>query len=337
MENLNRIIILGGSAGGLEAVTELAPHLEAGLPAAVFVVLHLGTGPATSIANRLTKAGPVEAALAAEGDPIEAGRLYIAPPDHHLLIGDDTIHLSHGPRVNLARPAIDLAFRSAAVTYGARAVGVLLSGMLDDGVAGLHAIKRCGGTAIVQDPKEALYAEMPESALSAVDADHTLPASSIGGLLNQLAKTPVLSKSAIPAEIMLENEFDMNNTDDLSRMDQLGDQIPLGCPDCGGTLWEIKQGDSIHYRCHVGHSLSARTMQLRQDQEIEHALWIALRTLEEKARMQTRLAKQEKMAGRTEGANSFRSRARETHAYAERLRRLLLQLGELGPSPLKAS
>ena len=323
----NRIILLGGSAGGLNAITELVSRLEPDLPAAVLVVLHLGAGPAPAIADKLTKTGPLEASFAATGAPIEPGQIYIAPPDHHTLVQGGRMHLSHGPRVNNARPAIDLTFRSAAVAYGARAVGVVLSGMLDDGAMGLDAIGRCGGVTIVQDPADASYSEMPESALAAGEVDYTLPASSIGELLNTLAQISPLAEAVIPTDVRLENEFDMNGIDDLSRMDQLGNRVPVSCPDCGGPLWEIKQGGPSRYRCHVGHSLSTRTLLSRQNEEIEQALWIALRTLEEKARMQSRLAEQGQHAGRGTVVNTFHSRAEETRVHAERLRQLLTTVG----------
>ena len=324
---LNRVIVLGGSAGGLDAVAEIVSRLEPGLPAAVFVVLHLGAGPTPTIASKLTDAGPLEATFATAGASVEPGRIYVAPSDYHTLVQGNRIHLSHGPRVNNARPAIDLTFRSAAVAYGAQSIGVVLSGMLDDGTVGLHAVGRCSGITIVQDPAEAPYSEMPESALAAGEVDFTLPASSIGEVLNQLAQTPVLSKTAIPADVRIENEFDMNGIDDLSQMDQLGNQVPVSCPDCGGPLWEIKHGGPSRYRCHVGHSLSTRTLLSRQNEEVEQALWVALRTLEEKARMQGRLAQQGQHSGRGAVANTFHGRAEETRAHAERLRRLLTTIG----------
>lgn len=333
----NKIVVLGGSAGGLKAVMQIVAALDAKLPAAVFIVLHLGAEPAPSLATRLAKAGSLDAAFAKDGEPIEAGRLYIAPPDHHLLIQANSLRLSHGPRVNRARPAIDLTLRSAAVAYGSRAIGVVLSGMLDDGTAGLVAIRRCGGTALVQDPADALYADMPRSALAYTDADHTLPASAMGPLLNQLARAPVMSTSDIPNDLALENRFDLNTAGGVTPpTDQLGSPVSMGCPECGGPLSEINQGP-LRYRCRIGHSLSARNMLVRQDEEIERTLWVALRTLEEQARVQMRLAQREQNSRRRVLMKSFQQRADETAAHAERLRKLLLEIGHRELSPEESS
>ena len=228
--------------------------------------------------------------------------------------------------MNRARPAIDLAFRSAAVAYRAQTIAVILSGMLDDGTAGLHAIERCGGTTIVQDPDDALYDEMLARALACVEGDHTAPVSAIGEMLNQLAQTRVLSQPPVPEDIVLENRFDMNNTDDLAQMDQLGSQVPLGCPDCGGPLWEVKKTGPARYRCHIGHSMTARTLLTRQDEEVEHTLWIALRTLEEKARMQEKLLRSHEASGQSMLVTSYQSRVQETRAHADRLHWLLFEM-----------
>lgn len=323
----DRVIVLGGSAGGLDAVAEIVARLDPDLPAAVFAVLHLGAGPAPALQQKLTKAGLLPVTFAAEGMPVEAGRLYIAPPDHHTFVQAQTIRLTRGPRVNHARPAIDLTFRSLAVDYGAQAIGVVLSGMLDDGAAGLHAIKRCGGITLVQDPADALYPDMPESALQCAEVDYTLAASDMGAFLSHLAATPAPPHRHIPAGIMLENRFDMNTTDDLPEMDDLGSQVPVSCPECGGPLWELKDKGPLRYRCHMGHSLTARNLLMCQEEEIERTLWIAFRTLEERANMQQKLARREEDGGRSTLAASYRDRERETRAHADRLRKLLLEIG----------
>lgn len=333
-----RVIVLGGSAGGLEAMLTIISTLEANLPAAVFIVLHLGAGPALGLEMSLAKACPLPAAYAKDGEPIEAGRLYIAPPDHHTLLKPNTIRLTHGPKVNWARPAIDLTFRSAAVAYGTHTIGVIVSGMLDDGTTGLHAIKRCGGVAIVQDPADALHTEMPESALSYNGPiDHTLPAAAIGRLLNELVRAPVSPAVDIPADIRLENKFDMKNIDDPAQLDHLGNQVPLVCPECGGTLWEMQEKDLPRYRCHTGHSFTIHTLLRGQREEIEQSLWVALRTLEEKARTQEKLARWEEEAGRKGLARSFQQRYAETRTHAERLRQLLLEMDTANPASFPRS
>jgi len=332
---LNRIILLGGSAGGLEAANKILTQLDADLPAAVFVILHLGSSPSPSIEASLTTAGALTGAFAKAGEPIEAGRIYMAPPDHHMLIQRDNVHLTRGPRVNRSRPAIDLAFRSSAVAYGTQAIGVILSGMLDDGTAGLHAIQRCGGMTIVQDPADALCADMPENALENVDANYVLPISKIGQKLNELARLPVDDKVTPPKDIVLENQFDLNTKDDLPRINQLGKQVPMGCPECGGPLWEIEHGNPLRYRCHLGHGLSVKNLMTQQDEQIEHTLWISLRALEEKARMQESLAQRQENAGRKKSVPLFQERAKETQAHVDRLRDLLLKMGGSGEALLE--
>ena len=333
-----RVIVLGGSAGGLEAVLRIVSTLEADLPAAVFIVLHLGAGPAPGLEIRLAKAGPLPAAFARNGEPIEAGRLYIAPPDHHTLLKPNIIRLTHGPKVNWARPAIDLTFRSAAVAYGPQTIGVIVSGMLDDGTTGLHAIKRWGGVAIVQDPADALHAEMPASALSyGGPIDHTLPAATIGGLLNELVRAPVSSAVDIPADIRLENKFDMKSIDDPVRLDQLGSRVPLVCPECGGVLWEMHEKSPLRYRCHTGHSFTIHTLLRGQREDIEQSLWVALRTLEEKARTQEKLARWEEEAGRKGLDRTFQQRYTKTRTHTERLRQLLFEIDTANPASFARS
>ena len=190
------IVVVGASAGGVEALTNLVAALPADLPASLFVVLHVPATGTSTLPDILSRSGPLPASHAKDGEPIEQGRVYVAPPDHHLLLRDDHVHLARGPRENGHRPAVDPLFRSAAWEHSTRVVGVVLSGALDDGTAGLLAIKARGGVAVVQQPEDALYAGMPNNAIEHVEVDHVLPAAAIAGMLARLAAEPASAPRA---------------------------------------------------------------------------------------------------------------------------------------------
>ncbi len=327
----NRLIVIGGSAGGLDAALKVVSNLDAELSAVVILVLHLGNGTTSGLLDKLQAAGPLDAELARDEQPLPVGRILVAPPGRHLVIRQGRTRLVSGPRVNLARPSIDLTMRSAAVARNSAAVGVVLSGMLDDGSAGLNAIVRCGGQSVVQESTDAVYPDMPNNAAAATQVNHRLPAGQIGQLLNELAATRPDADAVVSKELQLENRFDMNEVDDLAEIDQLGNRVPLACPECGGPTWEIDLDGSPRYRCHIGHSLSTQSMLACQEKEIEQALWTAYRSLEEKARLQA------KMASRGDDASTvtrmFREREQETRGQAERLRGLLMQLVDSKQAP----
>lgn len=314
----HRIISIGGSAGGHEAVIAILKSFDSGLPASLFLVLHSGTSPPDALQKKLTKMG-YRAVVAEHGASVEPRHLYIAPPDHHLLINEDKVWITRGLRVNRSRPAIDLLFRSAAVAYGSRHIGVLVSGYLYDGTAGLQAVKAAGGVTVVQKPADALYPEMPSHALDNADIDYSEPAGSIGELLNRLITTPAGPAVTIPDRIKLENRMDLHNDENIENMNRLGLQRPVTCPDCGGPLWEMNQDEKglPRFRCHNGHSMDAASLMDGKENEVEKIMWIALRTLEEKAHIQQKIEK------RADGRNSYRST--ETRAYAERLREFLME------------
>src|SRR3954470_23315068 len=261
------IIVVGASAGGVEALTQLVRGLPADLPAAVFVVLHVPAHATSLLPRILDKAGPLPAAHPREGEAIQPGRVYVAAPDHHLLLKNGTVHLARGPRENGHRPAVDALFRSAARAYGGRVVGVVLSGALDDGTAGLVAVKHRGGLAVVQDPNDALYAGMPRSALANVQVEYCLPLADIPPALARLAREPAdTQKGAGPVADDLEIETDLAELDlaTLQSAERAGTPSGFGCPDCGGSLWELKEGTLVRFRCRVGHAWSGDSLLARQ-------------------------------------------------------------------------
>ncbi|AGA90352.1 chemotaxis response regulator containing a CheY-like receiver domain and a methylesterase domain [Thioflavicoccus mobilis 8321] len=331
---MRRIILMGASSGGTEALTEVLKGLRPGLAAAIFVVRHVPGDSVNFLPQLLARDCPLPVCLAANGETFRAGTVYVAPADHHLLVDTDQMFLSRGPRENRARPAIDPLFRSAALAFGPRAVGVVLSGSLDDGTAGLVAVKRSGGIAVVQEPADALNPDMPQSALHYVEADHCLPAAEIGPLLVRLVATEI--STAVPEAIehlqagwRREVAIQRHETGTVAGAAELGELFPASCPECGGPLWEMKDGVP-RYRCHTGHALTARHLVEGLGQAAEEALWAALRVLEERSRMLRRIGQQDAERGRDASQRAFAERAAETDRYVATLRELLKAVPPVG-------
>jgi two-component system chemotaxis response regulator CheB len=259
------IIVVGASAGGVEALQILGAGLPANLPAAVFVVLHVGNGTngRSELPKILENAGSLPAKHPVDGESIVAGTIYVAPPDYHLLVSAGNMHLSHGPKENWTRPAINPLFRSAADTYGGRVVGVILTGNLDDGVAGLAEIKRQGGLAIAEDPATAFFPSMPQAAQRQVALDYVLPLDKIPPLI---AKLVTVEHTAVKNEESIERVL-----------------TKLTCPECRGPLSEERQGTIVEYRCRVGHAYSPMTMAAEHQSTVERTLWASVLSLEEAA------------------------------------------------------
>jgi two-component system, chemotaxis family, protein-glutamate methylesterase/glutaminase len=265
------IVVVGASAGGVEALVELARSLPPDLPAAVFVVLHVPSTGTSALPDILGRHGRLPAAHAKDGEPIEPGRIYVAPPDHHLLLRTGHVHLARGPRENGHRPAVDSLFRSAAREYAARVIGVVLSGALDDGTAGLAAVRARGGPTVVQEPADALFAGMPGSAIEQVGVDHVLPAAAMGPLLARLTLEPAAAAAPQPAPDGMKVEVAVEGFS-LEAMEGGHPGTPSGfsCPDCNGVLWEIQDGQLQRFRCRVGHAWSPESL-LTQQSEAQQA------------------------------------------------------------------
>jgi len=319
------IIVVGASAGGVEALSAVVAQLPADLPAALFVVMHTAQSARRLLPRILTNHGPLPAKDAQDGEPIVHGQIYIAPPDHHLLVHTDHLRVLRGPRENLWRPAIDPLFRSAAVAHGAHVVGVILSGMLDDGVIGLSAVARCGGTALVQTPDDAAFPEMPTNALNTVDVDYALPAAQLGAFLAGLVLEPAGVSPQVPQDLLLEATIIERVMNGSTSENEVGELVALSCPECGGPLKAIKEPGHTHYRCSVGHSYTPQTLVADQTHEIEQALWYALRMLEERAKMLMNMHRDEAARGRLSSAARFEARAKETSSNAQQIRKLLMQ------------
>jgi two-component system, chemotaxis family, protein-glutamate methylesterase/glutaminase len=288
--NLPPAVLIGASAGGVQALVELTAALPANFPAVVAVVLHVGS-QSSLLPELLNRRSPNRALHPADGERPRPGRIYVAPPDHHMLLQPDAIRLSRGARENHARPAIDPLFRTAAIGWRERAIGVVLTGYLDDGTAGLAAIKDCGGTAVVQDPATALEPSMPASALAHVAVDHCVPLDAMPSLLRRLvAQLPGQAPAAEVPERLLREQAVSEGDEHMTQLEALGTKAPITCPDCGGGLWEIKESRPLRYRCHTGHAFTARSLDHAQAEAVDQSLWSSFRRLREREILLRRLA-----------------------------------------------
>jgi two-component system chemotaxis response regulator CheB len=318
------IIVVGASAGGVEALLKLVVQFPDNLSATVFVAQHVSATARGMLAQILDRAGPLPAMLAQDGEVFKQAHIYIAPPDHHLLLKEGCLQVTRGLRENRVRPAIDPLFRSAAVTYGARVVGIILSGLQDDGAAGLLAVKRCGGVAMVQAPSDALFPEMPQNALRHVQADHCLPVSKMGAVLYQLTQEAIAEIPPIPRDIVAEVQIAESPREAINRDEELGTLAPVTCPECGGPLWELHNDSLQRYRCRLGHAFTATNLLEGQSEAIETALWTAVRTMEERAHILTQLAHGRQEHGQGKLAERYATQAEELITYAKHLRQILL-------------
>jgi two-component system chemotaxis response regulator CheB len=281
------ILVLGASAGGVEALTQVVRGLPPGLPAAVFVVLHLPAGSTSMLPSVLARASALTAVHATDGAPIVPGAIYVAPPGRHLLLTPQQMQLNDGPLENGHRPAIDVLFRSAARAHRERVVGVVLSGTGDDGTAGLQLIKAFGGLAAVQDPRDAAFRDMPGNALREVAVDAVAPASELPSLLVHAVREGLPARVAASPRAAIEQAAEAVRVE-LDKREQEQGERPntpsvLSCPDCGGVLWELQEGNLTRYRCHVGHAYSPSSLDVRQTQALETAMWTAVRMFRERA------------------------------------------------------
>ncbi len=322
----DRIIVVGASAGGVSAVTELVRGLPADLPAAVLVVVHFPPDANSALSSILARQGGLPAVQARDGLAVEPGRVYASRPDFHLSLQDGYIRLLHGPRVNGVRPAVDTLFRSAARAYGRRVVGVVLSGSGDDGTVGLAAIKASHGIAVVQDPAEALFPSMPQSAIDHVEVDSVLPLSEIAPLLTQLAgergdgvQEESVSKSEIDRSENLVEEEKL----EWEQGQQPRDLTTITCPNCGGTLWLLDHDGILEFRCHVGHDFSIESLMQNQSAGVETALWSAVRILQERVMLLRRLSTRASERGSNRSAEHFAEQADDAERHSGAIRSIL--------------
>jgi two-component system chemotaxis response regulator CheB len=316
--------VIGASAGGPQALIALLGALPRELPAAVFVVQHQHPELPGGLARMLGARAMLPVVLVEGPQRVRPGCVYVAPPDRHLVLHDDVVLVTREPRENRTRPAINPLFRTAAAARGSRTIGILLTGLQDDGVAGLAAIKRCGGLAIVQDPAEAEYAELPRRALAAVAIDHVLGLADLAVKLGELV-CQTAPQHAIPADLLAEAKLSLPAGASRAALDAIAEPASIGCPECSGTLWKKGEGETAMYYCRIGHALSPTALLDLQWDEVERSLWVAVRSLEERATTLTNLA--DDIAARGRRSARERDAAEESAAHARRVREFLTHLG----------
>lgn len=320
-EKISQVVVIGASAGGLSALKKLISQLPKDFPLPVLIVRHISPDATGNVLlGELNKLNTVKCQYAKSGNNLKPGNVYLAPSDHHLLIGgDQKMLVTKGAHENRSRPAIDPLFRSAAVAFGTGVIGILLTGYLDDGTSGMKAIKKCGGICIVQDPEEAEYPDMPRNALNNVKVDYCLPIAEMGVRLYEIIPRKLQKRKPVPKDILIEAKIAERVLSDLSSVNSLGDQVPFNCPGCGGVLWKVGKDSDLRFRCHTGHAYTAATLFAEQTNKIEETMWTALRMFEEHKNLLTEMARGKKGVG----SKTALERAKMSQVHIDRIRSIL--------------
>jgi len=322
------LVVIGASAGGLNALVELVQNLEKGLDVAYCIVQHLSRkGIGDYVVHRLEQVTSLHCTMAKTGEAIKKDHIYVARPNQHLLLKDDKLFLGAGPEENRFRPSIDVLFRSAAVAYSSYTIGIVLSGMLDDGTSGMWAIKRCGGTCIVQDPNEAEFPDMPLSVINNMEVKHVVNLVEMGALISATVKKIKGKKKPVPKDVILESKIAEQTAvgiDDVRKLNV--DQSIFACPDCGGGLWNVK-GDVIkRYRCHIGHAYTEKDLILKQAETAGTTLWVALRMMEERKHLLANMAAAHNKRGLKHIVDANVEKQAELGRHIEKLKEILFDL-----------
>lgn len=317
------IVVIGGSTGALEALATITAGLPPQLDAAIFVVIHTARDTPGVLDILLTRRGLLPAHYAVDGETFRAAEIYLAPPDRHLIVKRDHVKLTRGPKENRFRPAIDPLFRTAARSHGARVVGVVLSGGLDDGSVGLAAIKAHGGIAIVQDPNDALAPSMPTAASRHIKVDYSASSSQLAPVLIEAIER-INSQPHVPMPEKVPPDVSEIGRDAIHHADRVKPPSPFTCPDCGGALWQSREGELLQFQCHVGHRFSGDGLTSAQAEDVDGALWVALRTIEESIELRRRMARSAKERGMDVIAADYLDQARESELRADVIRGVLM-------------
>ena len=327
------IVVIGASAGGIEALRELVRGLGESFPAAICIVLHTSPQAPGLLDSILSRAGKLPAKNARDREPLKPGRIYVAPPDFHLVVEPGMVRVTKGPRENRFRPAIDPLFRSAAQVFGPAAIGVVLTGNLDDGTAGLWAIKQLGGTAIVQDPAEAMFPAMPQSALQNVRVDYALPLAEISSLLSRLtaatqperpgAEVQPIQELPAPSGMEVEVKIAKEQNPLEAGLLEVSEPSSFACPDCHGVLLRMKEEGPTRFRCHTGHAYSLESLLSAVSEGIEEAMWVAIRAFEEGEMLMRAMATHIGAHSQTD-AKVLIGRAEEAKKHSDVLRKLIM-------------
>jgi two-component system, chemotaxis family, protein-glutamate methylesterase/glutaminase len=326
------ILVVGASAGGVESLKTLVAGLPESLPAAMFVVLHVSPHVPSHLCTILKTVARVPVENASNGTPIRPGRIYVAVPDHHLLIEQNRLRITRGPRENRSRPAIDVLFRSAAYHFGPRVIGIVLSGNLDDGTAGLWVVKDCGGIAVVQSPEDALFPSMPQNALQQVTVDHVLPVAAMPPVIAGLIRQPASRDPHRPMvrSIEIETGIALDEQPPENASMQLGPLSPNTCPECHGSLFRVQESPILRYRCHVGHAFSHQTLLALISGELDDQFAQMQRVIEERTYLLRDLQQQ---LGADDGRRAEYARLiAESEQWVRRVRDLIVDQGKFSQS-----
>lgn len=318
------LVVVGASAGGLHSIIELCAQLKDNINAAVCIVLHLPHTSAEAILiQRLQRTSKFTCKMAEHEEVIHRGKVYLAPPDKHLLVQNGHILLGQGPAENRWRPSIDVLFRSAAVSFKGHTIGIILSGLMQDGADGMMAIKECGGTCIVQDPAEAEYPDMPNAVLNILTPDYCTSLTTMGAILQEKTNNGQEKDGEVPPRVLAEAQIAERVALGIEQILPLGEQSEFTCPDCGGVMWEMKDDGLIRYRCHTGHVFNQDELLIRQTKALEDTLWIALRMMEERRSLLLKMADEEKRKGWQRSAQQKQDRIKDLQTHIERLKQVL--------------
>jgi two-component system chemotaxis response regulator CheB len=327
----HKILMLGASAGGIEAICKFLGSLPTNLNITIIVTIHLPSSGVSLLERVLARCAPYPVLTGIDELEYKTNHIYLSPVDQHLLIDDSKIHLTTGPKINRFRPSIDIAFKSAAINCGERIIGVLFTGLLWDGVQGLNSIKENGGVTIVQDPDEAVYPDLPLNALAQGIGDHILPIKKIARLVTQLAKKELPSSKKnkkLPAADLIDVNTTLIGSEGAQTypdyLDKIGKITAFTCPDCSGTLWEIRNNKTSNYRCRIGHQYNLESLLHSQTDSLENILWSAIRALEESHNLSKKIAEECLERKLINSAKVYFDKAEKANQNAQKIRKLLL-------------
>lgn len=321
------IVVIGASAGGLNALAEMVQHLQKGLDVAYCIVLHLSRkGIGDFVVHRLKPVTNLTCSMPAHGTPVKTDNIYVARPNQHLLVKNNHFMLGPGPEENRFRPSIDVLFRSAAVAYSSNTIGIILSGLLDDGTSGMWAIKRSGGTCIVQDPNQAEYPDMPLSVINNMEADYVATLEEMGPQIAEIIKHTKGRKKPVPKDVIAESKISETTAVGIEEIESIADTSVFACPDCGGNLWEMKDDNIKRYRCHIGHAYTQRDLVVKQTEVAGNTLWVALRMMEERKHLLKKMEIDYKKKGYKSLASTNVVKQQEMTTHIDKLKNILFEL-----------
>ncbi|HEU4470631.1 MAG TPA: chemotaxis protein CheB [Flavisolibacter sp.] len=318
------LVAIGASAGGFNAVFELVSHLRPETDAAYLIVLHLSSRSIGAyLAHRIQDHTKLKSIVAMDGMPLQKGHIYVAQPNHHLTVSKNLIRIGNGPAENRWRPSIDVLFRSAAVHYTNRSIGIILTGLFNDGTAGMSAIKRCGGNTIVQDPNEAEYPELPLSVLNAMEVGHCIPLGEMANAIDMILAKPEEPQNQPPPDLSAEVDLYERIGTDIRAQKQIGEYTPYTCPECGGVLFRHDQDSILKFKCHTGHSYTVRDLLKEQSSELEASIWVAVRSLEQRKDLLLSLGEKYARSGINQFADDYHQKAEKLEQHIRHLKAIL--------------